>query len=168
MIDPRHPDEATVFALVVGPRELDDLRHQLRVALDDRVEETNIQPEVVTQLADIGHVEAFSAAAGGRDGHPARRLGHPGWGRGRRRSKPAEAPPPTDGPSQPKAPRPPTPEQERSRPDADRAVAARTDPPIVVLVWVTGLIRVDRPRPTSADGAASIVFDVTVACRPGI
>ena len=48
----------------------------------------------------------------------------------------AEAPPAPRA-EQPKAPVRPTPEQERSRPDADRAVAARTDPSIVVLVWVT-------------------------------
>ena len=58
VIDPRHPDRATVFALVVGPRELDDLRDRLRTAMDDRVEESPVEPGVVTHLADIGHVEA--------------------------------------------------------------------------------------------------------------
>ncbi len=41
VIDPRHPDRATVFALVVGPRELESLRDRLRAALNDRVEETD-------------------------------------------------------------------------------------------------------------------------------
>ena len=58
VIDPRHPDRATVFALVVGPRELESLRDRLRAALKDRVEETTVEPAVVTQLADIGEVEA--------------------------------------------------------------------------------------------------------------
>jgi hypothetical protein len=135
VIDPRHPDEATVFALVVGPRELEDLRTQLRAALKDRVEETDIQPEVVTQLADIGRVEAFSP--------PAAEMVIPRDQIAMLRERdaagpvePAEAPPAPRA-EHPKAPVPPTPEQERSRPDADRAVAARTDPPIVVLVWVT-------------------------------
>ena len=136
VIDPRHPDEATVFALVVGPRELEDLRHQLRVALDDRVEETDIQPEVATQLADIGHVEACPPL-------PAARIDIPRDAMALLRNVDAAVPvEPADAPrapraEPPKAPVPPTPEQERSRPDADRAVAARSDPPIVVLVWVT-------------------------------
>ena len=58
VIDPRHPDEATVFALVVNPSELSSLRDRLRVAFHDRVEEAPIDPEVVTQLADIGQVQA--------------------------------------------------------------------------------------------------------------
>ena len=58
VIDPRHPSEATVFALVVNPSELLTLRDRLRKAVHDRVEETPIDPKVVTQLADIGQVQA--------------------------------------------------------------------------------------------------------------
>jgi hypothetical protein len=53
VIDPRHPDEATVFALVVNPDELHNLRDQLKVALADQLEEGPADPRVVTQLADI-------------------------------------------------------------------------------------------------------------------
>ncbi len=59
VIDPRHPDQATVFALVVSPQELEMLRHRLRQALKDRVEEPTVDPRIVTQLADIGDVQTF-------------------------------------------------------------------------------------------------------------
>ena len=62
VIDPRHPDEATVFALVVSPTELETLRSRLRRTLQDRVEEAPIDPMVVTQLADIGQVQACPPA----------------------------------------------------------------------------------------------------------
>jgi hypothetical protein len=58
VIDPRHPEQATVFALVVDPRELDSLRDRLHVALKDRVEEEAAEPGAVTQLAHIDRVEA--------------------------------------------------------------------------------------------------------------
>ena len=61
-IDPRHPDEATVFALLVNPAEIDRFRDQLKAALPDLVEESPLDPGIVTQLADIGHVQAFPAA----------------------------------------------------------------------------------------------------------
>lgn len=62
LIDPRHPDQATVFALVVGPRELDDLRERLRAALKDRVEEKPVDRSIVTHLAEAHAVEACSPA----------------------------------------------------------------------------------------------------------
>ena len=62
MIDPRHPDEATVFALVVAPNDLEGLRNRLRAALRDRMEVEEARPEVVTRLADLGQVEADAAA----------------------------------------------------------------------------------------------------------
>ena len=58
VIDPRIPDEATVFALVVSPNELDTLRNRLRAALQNQVQESPVDPTVVTQLADIGQVQA--------------------------------------------------------------------------------------------------------------
>ena len=167
VIDPRHPDEATVFALVVGPRELEDLRHQLRVALGDRVEETDIEPEVVTQLADIGHVEACPPL-------PAARIDIPRDAMALLRNvdaavpvEPADAPQ-RRGPNRRRHPfrRPPS----RSGAGPTRIARWRRDP--TPRSWsssgLPGLIRVDRPRPPAADDAASIGSDVTVACRPGI
>jgi hypothetical protein len=61
VIDPRHPDEATVFALLVSPKELDNLKKQLSAALPDAIEETPVDPGTVTQLADIGQVQASPA-----------------------------------------------------------------------------------------------------------
>jgi hypothetical protein len=60
VIDPRHPEEATVFALLVNPQELDRLRDQLKVALSDQVEEGPADARIVTQLADIGQVQALA------------------------------------------------------------------------------------------------------------
>jgi anti-sigma factor RsiW len=65
VIDPRHPDEATVFPLVVKPDELDKLRGQLKVAFAEQVEEVSADPRVVTQLADIGSVHVTRQAVPG-------------------------------------------------------------------------------------------------------
>ena len=62
VIDPRHPDQATVFALLVNPKELGRLRDQLKEALPDMIDETPADPGIVTQLADIGHVQEFAPA----------------------------------------------------------------------------------------------------------
>ncbi len=164
VIDPRHPDRATVFALVVGPHELDDLRHRLRTAMDDRVEESPVEPGVVTHLADIGHVEACPPL-------PAAEMEIPNDALALRAGEAAEAPA-AEAPPQPVEKKkdllPPTPEQERSRPNADLARASGTpaaaarhgeavaaapsapagppptreaEPTFVVLIWVTR----DRP-----------------------
>jgi hypothetical protein len=63
VIDPRHPDQATVFTLLVSPKELGRLRDQLKEAFPDTIEETPANPGIVTQLADIGHVQEFAPAA---------------------------------------------------------------------------------------------------------
>jgi hypothetical protein len=60
VIDPRHPDQAAVFALAIGPNELDSLRDRLRTALKDQVEEEPAEAAIVTQLADVGEVKAFT------------------------------------------------------------------------------------------------------------
>ena len=117
VIDPRHPDRATVFALVVGPRELESLRDRLRAALKDRVEETTVEPAVVTQLADIGEVEACPPSPAAemaipRDAALAFRDPHAAGG-----GEVAEAPPA----ELPKKPDRPTLEQERSSPVAEIA-----------------------------------------------
>ncbi|MFI5454697.1 MAG: anti-sigma factor family protein [Isosphaerales bacterium] len=62
VIDPRHPEEVTVFVLLVNPKEVDRLRDQLKVAFSDLIEETPVDPAIVTQLTDIGQVEAFHPA----------------------------------------------------------------------------------------------------------
>ena len=60
VIDPRHPEEATVFALLVNPEEFGRLKDQLKVALQDRVEEQACEPRIVTQLAGITRVDALA------------------------------------------------------------------------------------------------------------
>ena len=163
MLDPRHPDEATVFALVVGPREMDSLRDRLRVALKDRVEEEAAEPGVVTQLADIGHAEACPPSPTADMNIPREDLAYR-TGVSGILDEPA-------GPARAEKPEPderPTREQERSSPIAevlDQSKRARpapsprqavaggqqtpggpagaqdADPSYVVLVWVS------RPRP---------------------
>jgi hypothetical protein len=61
-IDPRHPEEASVFTLLLKPAEIERLRDQLKAALPDLVEENPVDPRIVTQLADIGDVRAFPPA----------------------------------------------------------------------------------------------------------
>ena len=61
-IDPRHPGEASVFTLLLKPAEIDRLRDQLKAALPDLVEESPLDPGVITQLADLGDMQAFPAA----------------------------------------------------------------------------------------------------------
>jgi hypothetical protein len=125
VIDPRHPDQATVFALVVGPRDLHRLGDQLRTALKDRVEESDAEPAVVTQLADIGQVEARSPSPAAEMDIPrevvmAIKAPNPGGDIGPPEAPRAELPKPGE----------PTRQQERSSPRADEA-------DLVVLVWVS-------------------------------
>jgi hypothetical protein len=63
VIDPRHPDQATVFAFLVNPNEVDRLLDQLKSVLPDAIEETPADPAIVTQLADINQVQASPPAA---------------------------------------------------------------------------------------------------------
>jgi hypothetical protein len=65
VIDPRHPEQATVFALVVEPGSLDSLRSRLCEALKGRVEEAPVDAAVATQLADIGEVQSFQPTPAG-------------------------------------------------------------------------------------------------------
>jgi hypothetical protein len=62
VIDARHPDQATVFALVVSANDVNNLQDQLKVALPGLFEENPVEPGIVTQLADLGQVESFAAA----------------------------------------------------------------------------------------------------------
>jgi hypothetical protein len=63
MLDPRHPDEATVFALIVNPKELNLLRDQLKVVLPGLIEDAPADPAIVTRLAGIGQVQAYQPTA---------------------------------------------------------------------------------------------------------
>jgi hypothetical protein len=64
VIDPRHPEEATVFAVVVSPTDFDKLKKQLNAVLPDAIEETPVDPQIVTQLADISQVQVSPALPG--------------------------------------------------------------------------------------------------------
>ncbi|MHB1560809.1 MAG: hypothetical protein ACYC61_25425, partial [Isosphaeraceae bacterium] len=158
VIDPRHPDQATVFALAVGPRELDGLRRSLRDALQGRVQEADVDPVIVAQLAEVGQVEACrpSPLPGMAIPRDALALQDEPDVNAVDLVESPSAPPGAERPNRP----PPTPEQERSsprfavasgvRPEAPSAdTGTRPGPPgpideskepVVVLVWVT------RPR----------------------
>jgi hypothetical protein len=56
VIDPRHPEQATVFALVLDESSLASFRNRLKQSFNDRFHEDEIVPSVVTQLAEIGQV----------------------------------------------------------------------------------------------------------------
>jgi hypothetical protein len=60
VIDPRHPDQATVFALVLDESELTTLRGRLQNAFKDHVREDGVDPGVAAQLTDIGQVASFA------------------------------------------------------------------------------------------------------------
>jgi hypothetical protein len=114
VIDPRHPDEATVFALVVSPRELKTLCQKLREVLNERVEEVPVEPGIVTQLAQIDDVQAFIPAGALEIPRDDLAIKQPGAG----------SPRSAAGPDR----REPTPEQFRSAPvpvDASRSAAGR-------------------------------------------
>jgi len=72
VIDPRHPEQATVYAALVSGKGLEALRERLAQAVPDRVEESAVDPAVVTQLADIGQVGAFRSYPFGDVQIPAR------------------------------------------------------------------------------------------------
>ena len=62
VIDPRHPDQATVFAFLVNPGEVDRVLDQLKSVLPNAIEEAPADPAIVTQLADISQVQASDPA----------------------------------------------------------------------------------------------------------
>ncbi len=64
VIDPRHPDQATVFAVVVGASDLSSLADQLKSALPGLFEESPVEPGIVTQLAEASQVQSLPAAPG--------------------------------------------------------------------------------------------------------
>ena len=58
-IDPKHPDDADVFALALTDAELPWFQARLRNAFPGGFEESDADPDVVTQLADIGQVAVY-------------------------------------------------------------------------------------------------------------
>lgn len=63
VIDPDHPDKATVFAVALTGQELDQFRGELSRNFARSVEETDADPAVVTQLADVGRTAIFPGTA---------------------------------------------------------------------------------------------------------
>jgi hypothetical protein len=59
VIDPMHPDQATVFALIIDPTELGKLKEQLKAAAKSPVTEQEATPEIITQLADLGDIKSL-------------------------------------------------------------------------------------------------------------
>jgi hypothetical protein len=60
VIDPRYPDQATVFALVLDESEVATLRGRLQDEFKDNVRDADVDPGVATQLTDIGQVFSFA------------------------------------------------------------------------------------------------------------
>jgi hypothetical protein len=60
VIDPEHPDRATVFAVVMDDREVEELHAKLDAQFPSRVTESHARPELLTQLGEVAHV-AFVA-----------------------------------------------------------------------------------------------------------
>jgi hypothetical protein len=116
VIDPRHPGEATVYALVVNPDEVDQLRNQLMVALLAPVEDTPADASIVTQLADIGQVQSLQPVGKVSIPRAALAFRTPESGR-------------------PESTEPPLPPARRARRETE---SAKTQPEekVVVLVWV--------------------------------
>lgn len=60
VIDPRHPDEATVFAFVLDPNQVDRFHDQLKAALPGLVEQEPLDPAIATALVEITEVQSLS------------------------------------------------------------------------------------------------------------
>ena len=63
VIDPRHPDQATVFAFVLNPDQVDRFRDQLKVALPGMTEQQPLDPAIATQLVEISTVRSLPPAS---------------------------------------------------------------------------------------------------------
>ena len=59
ILDPEHPGEATVFAVVMDDLELRQFRSRLNESFPESIKETEAGPEVVTQLAEVGQVSVY-------------------------------------------------------------------------------------------------------------
>ncbi|WP_254053372.1 anti-sigma factor family protein [Singulisphaera sp. GP187] len=62
VIDPKHPNQATVFALVMDQDEVEQFRNRLKLDFPAEFEEIVPDPMVVTQLSGIGQVAVSTGA----------------------------------------------------------------------------------------------------------
>ncbi|WP_165219149.1 anti-sigma factor family protein [Aquisphaera insulae] len=127
VIDPLHPGEAVVFAVVLDEVELDPLRRGLEGEFGAAMKDAEIGPSLAMHIADVGQVVCLPARGAGVISFPTASMSLR-----------------TPGDLQP------TPEQERSSPAADRRKAGAPaspippiadgppldDHPSVVLVWI--------------------------------
>lgn len=60
VIDPKHPNKATVFALVLDDREMKQLRDKLNAEFPHAVQEEPADPSMVTRLSGLGDVAILS------------------------------------------------------------------------------------------------------------
>jgi len=129
VIDPGHPDKATVFAVVLDENELGPFRDRLKQAFSDRLQEEDVHPAVAMQLAEIGQVVAFPA-------NPIGDLTIPRANLALRVAEPLAPQNPPDPALLAAASEldEPTAEQERSSP----AAALKRSEDLVVLVWIAG------------------------------
>ncbi len=58
VIDPRHPEGATVLAFVVDPNQLERFNDQLNAALPGLVSQEPLDPVIATQLVEIERVQS--------------------------------------------------------------------------------------------------------------
>jgi hypothetical protein len=56
IIDPAHPGDAVVFAVVLDDREIEQLHTQLANQFPEHVTESNPAPDLLTQLGEVGQV----------------------------------------------------------------------------------------------------------------
>ena len=63
VIDPLHPQKATVFALVMNEQELRNFQKKLEQSFPDRVEDAEADPIVVAQLAEVGQVSVLPGSS---------------------------------------------------------------------------------------------------------
>ncbi len=115
VIDPLHPDRATVFAVSLEARQVDRFHEQLKMALPGLVEQRPLDPSIATQLAELSAVQSRSPVALDRVEIPRDALALRDAG---------------DPPSGLEAPRPPD-----QVPVGRQAVKERENR-VVVLVWV--------------------------------
>ena len=151
VIDPRHPDQATVFALVLDESELATLRGRLQSAFKDHVREDGVDPGVAAQLTDIGQVASFAPHPIGDVIIPEERLSA--------LLVKADQPIKADQP---------TPEQENSKPgvgsrrSANEVDLAREEPTVSAEAAPVDNPAGPAPHPRTADGTGKIAGAVAV------
>jgi hypothetical protein len=160
VVDPRHPDRAVVFAVVLDETQLPPFREGLEQEFKDRLQEHDVDPSVALQLADIGDVVSLPP-------HPDAKVIIPGDSVAMRtgdnptvyqeHSKPVPGLPPSPPPEMPALDpaRPSTPSgihEGHTRPSRNVAVPSTRAPhpplprdsmraedhQLIVLIWITG------------------------------